>query len=88
MEIKEIIKGFELFQEGISIGHVDFHQTGGVLKITHTQVSEEYSGQGLARKLILAAVDYAQKNNLKVLPLCAAASHVLNKEEFGSILAS
>jgi hypothetical protein len=35
MEFKEIIKGFELFDSGDKIGHIEFSEREGVLKITH-----------------------------------------------------
>jgi predicted GNAT family acetyltransferase len=86
MEFKEIIKGFELFDEGNRVGHIDFHEVDGILKITHTEVFENYSGKGFARQLVLAAVDYAKKNNLKVKPLCSAAAHILKDSDFNNII--
>lgn len=87
MELKEIIKGFELFDSGDKIGHIEFSEREGVLKITHTEVHEKYTGKGFGRKLVLAAVEYAKKHNFKIRPLCAAAAQILRKDEFSDVLA-
>lgn len=86
MELKEIIKGYAIFDAGLEVGHIDFHEAEGVLKITHTEVSENHSGKGLAKQLVLSAVGYAQKKHLKVKPLCSAAAHILKGEEFKDVL--
>lgn len=87
MELKEIIKGFELFDSGDRIGHIEFSEREGVLKITHTEVHEKYSGKGFRKKLIMAAVEYAKKHNFKIRPLCATAVQILRKDEFADVLA-
>lgn len=87
MELKEIIKGFELFDSGDKIGHIEFSEREGVLKITHTEVREKYSGKGFGKKLIMAVVEYAKKHNFKIRPLCAAAAQILRNDEFADVLA-
>jgi predicted GNAT family acetyltransferase len=42
----------------------------GNLVVFHTQVSDELRGQGVASKLVENMVDYARKNQLKVVALC------------------
>jgi hypothetical protein len=49
--------------------------------IDHTEVSEAYAGQGVGKQMLLAAVDYARKNDLKIIPLCPYAKSVFDKEE-------
>ncbi|MCO6173520.1 N-acetyltransferase [Flavobacterium sp. NRK F10] len=48
--------------------------------IDHTEVSPDFKGQGVGKKMVLAAVDYARKNNLKILPLCPFAKAVFEKD--------
>ncbi|HVY76388.1 MAG TPA: GNAT family N-acetyltransferase [Puia sp.] len=53
--------------------HIAFMQvgvSGQVLTAFHTEVRPQAEGQGLAKKLLSAMVDYARKNGLKVNPLC------------------
>ncbi|MCU0448080.1 MAG: N-acetyltransferase [Microscillaceae bacterium] len=47
--------------------------------IDHTEVSDQLAGQGVGKKMLLAAVDYARQNNLKILPLCPFAKSVFDK---------
>jgi len=56
--------------------------------IDHTEVNEAFNGQGVGKKMVLAAVDFARKNNLKILPLCPFAKSVFLKQadEFKDVL--
>ncbi|MEN0002695.1 MAG: GNAT family N-acetyltransferase [Bacteroidota bacterium] len=47
--------------------------------IDHTEISEQLRGQGVGKKLVLAAVDWARESNKRVLPLCPFAKSVFNK---------
>ena len=49
--------------------------------IDHTEVSEEFNGKGVGKKLLMATVDYARNNNLKIIPLCPFAKSVFDKTE-------
>lgn len=51
--------------------------------IDHTAVEGNYSGRGLGKQLVMAAVAYARNNHLKILPLCPFAKKVFDKD--GSI---
>jgi hypothetical protein len=44
--------------------------SGDDLTAYHTEVSPAHEGKGLAKKLLSAMVDYARKNQLKVIALC------------------
>jgi hypothetical protein len=44
--------------------------SGNDLTVYHTEVSPDHEGRGLAKKLLSAMVDYARKNQLKVIALC------------------
>lgn len=44
--------------------------SGSDLTVYHTEVSPKAEGRGLAKKLLSTMVDYARKNNLKVIALC------------------
>lgn len=44
--------------------------SGNNLTVYHTEVLPIAEGKGLAKELLLAMVEYARKNNLKVIALC------------------
>ena len=61
----------------------------GRMIIDHTVVEEELKGQNAGKQLVAAAVDYARKNNLKILPLCPFARSVFQRvKEYGDVLDS
>ena len=49
--------------------------------IDHTEVNEAFAGQGVGKKLVMKAVEYARDNNLKIIPLCPFAKSVFDKVE-------
>ncbi|MDO6572680.1 GNAT family N-acetyltransferase [Staphylococcus pasteuri_A] len=51
------------------------------IDIDHTGVSDEFGGQGLGKKLVYQVVDYARKNNLKIIASCPFAKDVLEKDD-------
>lgn len=55
--------------------------------INHTQVFDGYEGQGIARQLVMAAVDFARKNGRQIIPVCSYAKAVLTRtDEYKDIL--
>ncbi|MBK0369032.1 GNAT family N-acetyltransferase [Flavobacterium agrisoli] len=47
--------------------------------IDHTEVKESFNGQGVGKKLVIAAVEFAKSNNLKIIPLCPFAKGYFDK---------
>lgn len=47
--------------------------------IDHTEVNPGHNGKGYGKKMVMAAVDFARANNLKILPLCPFAKRVFDK---------
>lgn len=55
--------------------------------IDHTQVFDGYEGQGIARQMVMAAVDFARANNRTIVPVCSYAKAVLTRtDEYHDIL--
>ena len=55
--------------------------------IEHTEVSEALKGQSAGYKLVLAAVEHARENKIKIIPLCPFANSVFKKKpELGDVL--
>jgi predicted GNAT family acetyltransferase len=46
--------------------------------IDHTGVNPSQEGKGLGKKLLVAAIDFARKNNYKIIPLCPFAKRVID----------
>ncbi|WP_433829725.1 GNAT family N-acetyltransferase [Flavobacterium anhuiense] len=86
MEIQQINdtkKGyFEATEDGKEAGKMTYTWAGdSKFIIDHTEVSPEFNGKGVGKKLVLAAVDYARANNVKIIPLCPFAKSVFDKVE-------
>jgi predicted GNAT family acetyltransferase len=69
---------FELEREG-RLSVVDYHLAGGSMVITHTFVPPELRGQGIAEKLVRAALDHARAGQLKVVPQCSYVDTFLRR---------
>lgn len=48
--------------------------------IDHTDVSDDYRGQGVGRQLLDKAVSFAREKQVKILPLCPYAKSVFDKD--------
>ncbi|CAD0008279.1 GNAT family N-acetyltransferase [Flavobacterium salmonis] len=86
MEIQQINdtrKGyFEAIEDGKQAGKMTYTWAGDAkLIIDHTEVNEEFNGKGVGKKLVMATVEYARTNNLKIIPLCPFAKSVFDKTE-------
>ena len=57
--------------------------------IEHTEVSDELRGQTVGNQLVAAAVDYARKQEIRIIPLCPFANAVFKKTpEYNDVLVS
>ena len=55
--------------------------------INHTQVFDGYEGHGIARQMVMAAVDFARKNGRQIIPVCSYAKAVLTRtDEYQDVL--
>jgi uncharacterized protein len=58
---------------------------GDQMIFTHTEVPPQFRGRGIAKRLVLAGFEAAARNNLKIVPLCSYAAHLLREHpEFSS----
>jgi uncharacterized protein len=59
----------------------------GKIIIEHTEVDDELHGKNVGYQLVDTAVEYARKQNIKIIPLCTFAKSVFNKRpEFRDVL--
>ncbi|SHL21249.1 GNAT family N-acetyltransferase [Flavobacterium chilense] len=71
---------FEAVEDGKQAGKMTYTWAGdSKFIIDHTEVNEEFNGKGVGKKLVMAAVEYARTNNLKIIPLCPFAKSVFDK---------
>lgn len=92
MEISHLDLGskgaFVVDKSGARLAEMVYSKAGAArIIIEHTEVSEDLKGQGAGKQLVAAAVEYARKNKLKIIPLCPFASSVFARvKEFGDVL--
>ncbi|KQB37237.1 GNAT family N-acetyltransferase [Flavobacterium aquidurense] len=73
---------FEAIEDGKEAGKMTYTWAGdSKFIIDHTEVSPDFNGKGVGKKLVLAAVEYARTNNVKIIPLCPFAKSVFDKVE-------
>ncbi|MFH6996802.1 GNAT family N-acetyltransferase [Flavobacterium sp. FlaQc-57] len=71
---------FEAVEDGKEAGKMTYTWAGdSKFIIDHTEVSPDFNGKGVGKKLVMAAVEYARTNNLKIIPLCPFAKSVFDK---------
>lgn len=89
MEIKESKNAYYIGESvATAIALITFQPKGDdQIVIDHTFVKEEYRKQGIAHELLMKVVDYARRENKKIIPQCSYAKEVLTKhEEYKDVL--
>ena len=78
---------FVLQRGGQEIGELTYRRTEGRAALLHTEVRLDLRGQGLARTLVLAAVQWARAEHLTLTPVCGYTRVVLTRSgEFRDVL--
>jgi predicted GNAT family acetyltransferase len=70
---------FYMGHDGGILAEMVYTLSGNKMVIEHTEVNVELEGQGVGKKLVQTAVEYARTHELKILPLCPFAKSVFNK---------
>jgi predicted GNAT family acetyltransferase len=70
-------------QDGRRVGEQTFtlRDGGKVASIDHTEVDESLRGQGVARTLTLATVEWARRTGVKLRPVCPYAKAVIEHDK-------
>jgi len=78
---------FYINENGAQIAEMEIGISGKELTVYHTEVSPEQEGKGLAKRILSAMVDYARKNQLKVVALCpyVLAQFKRHEKEYGDV---
>ena len=67
------------YDNDIKIGECEFVESGETWNIIHTEVSQSYQGQGIAKRLVEDIIKNAKINNKKLIADCSYAEKVLEK---------
>ena len=61
--------------------YVDYNIEDNRMNLYHTYTDPELRGKGLAAKVVIAALQYARKNNLKVEPGCTYVQSFISRHK-------
>ncbi|HEY8403994.1 MAG TPA: GNAT family N-acetyltransferase [Flavobacteriales bacterium] len=71
---------FRAVSNGVEAGRMTYSWTGeNRIIIDHTEVAPEFKGRNMGKEMLLAAVEFARKNNIKILPLCPFAKSIIQR---------
>jgi uncharacterized protein len=74
-------------EAGGSLAVLEYEIRGELIYMTHTEVPSEEQGQGVAVALAKAALEFAKKANLQVVPACRfVQSYLKRHREFLDIV--
>ncbi|MFE3289423.1 GNAT family N-acetyltransferase [Rhodococcus sp. NPDC059234] len=62
---------FEIYVDDVLAGHADYTEVGGVRNFDHTVTSPDFRGQGIAGKVVTAALDATRADGLKIIAGCS-----------------
>jgi len=69
-------------KDGKRIAEMTYSVAGAnLIIIDHTEVDESLKGTGAGKNLLMALVEKARKEDIKILPLCPFAKSVFDKDE-------
>lgn len=49
--------------------------------INHTEVRPDFQGKNIGKQMVMAAVDFARDQNIKIVPQCKFAQGLFDKDE-------
>jgi predicted GNAT family acetyltransferase len=86
IEIKQTKEGnkghFSAFDDSKVAGGIYYTMAGETRMILdHTEVNNDYRGQGIGKKILMKIVEYVRENNIKIIPLCPFTKSVFDKTE-------
>jgi predicted GNAT family acetyltransferase len=73
--------------EGNIIGYCQYKEENNIWSITHTVVKQEFGGRGIAKRLVIAVIEEARKQNKKINPICSYAKKMMeSSDEYKDVL--
>jgi predicted GNAT family acetyltransferase len=79
---------FALVAEGRA-SLLTYHRAPGMISFDHTEVPPQLEGQGIAAKMTRAALDFARREKLRVVPACSyVAAFIRKNTEYQDLLSA
>ncbi|MDT2830114.1 GNAT family N-acetyltransferase [Vagococcus carniphilus] len=80
---------FVLKEEGKDVAEITWQMKGlRHMVVDHTFVDSSQRGKGLAEKLVLAVIEKAKKEDLKIIPTCSYVVSYFDKhKEYNDLIA-
>jgi uncharacterized protein len=80
---------YEAHVDGALAGFVFYQERPGGLVLIHTEVADEFEGQGVGSRLLAGALDHIRTRGLSVTPICRfAAAYIQRHPEYADLVAS
>jgi predicted GNAT family acetyltransferase len=80
---------YEVDADGKVAGILVYRDGGEVLTMVHTEVGEEWEGEGVGSTLVRGALDDVRERGLKIRPLCPfVAAYVKRHPEYQDLVDS
>ncbi|WP_354700911.1 hypothetical protein DSM112329_01204 [Paraconexibacter sp. AEG42_29] len=70
---------YDVHQDGMLAGFAQYRKRGGLIAFIHTEVDQQFEGQGLGTAVIKSALDDARSQQLAVLPFCPFVSGYIER---------
>ena len=72
---------------GDGFAFADYIEKSDAIVFPHTEVPPKHEGQGIGTALVVAGLEYARENALKVYPLCPFfASYIAEHPEYRDLV--
>ena len=72
---------YEITADGRPAGFAKYHLRPGLIAFVHTEIDDEFEGEGLGSELAQFALDDARSRDLAVLPFCPFISGWIKRHE-------
>jgi predicted GNAT family acetyltransferase len=87
LKVNDTLHHLELDVDG-TVAFIDFKLAHEKLFLIHTEVPPELKGKGAGTAIVEKALQFAKKNNYKIVPICPFVQSYLKKhQEWNDIVA-
>lgn len=88
VQVRQADRQFEVVVDGKVAGKTQFFEQDGKRVFFHTEVGDEYGGQGLAGILVKDALDTTRSEGLRVVAVCPYVAAYVKKhdDEYGDLV--